>query len=103
MVEEIRKSWRDNKFLLSVFGVMIAGLMAWGIWVTKGVFGATFNQEKIVSICADIAEVQRETAGLKTKIDVQGMKMDVQILKSESNQVEILRNQADIMKELKRK
>ncbi len=101
MVEEIKQSWKDNRILLSMFGIVLAGLLAWGIWVTKGVFGATFNQEKIVSICSDIAEVQKETAGLKTKLDVQAMKMDVQILKSESNQMEILKNQNEIMKEIK--
>ena len=103
MVEEIKQSWKDNKILLSVFGVVIAGLLAWGIWVTKGVFGATFNQEKLIGLCVDISEVQKDVGALKVKMDVQTVKMDVQVLKSESNQIEILKNQADIMKELKKK
>ncbi len=97
----VKQVVKENKMISIIFTILASGLMAWGIWVTKGVFGATFNQEKIISISLDLSEVQKETAGLKSKLDIQSMKMDVQILKSESNQIEILRNQADIMKEIR--
>jgi len=101
---------KNNKVATIILGVLAAGLLSWGIWVTRGVFAGDIHVEKITNICNDISEVKGEVNALKAKVesqsiklDVQAAKMDTQILKTESNQQEILRVQTEILRELRKK
>lgn len=105
---------KDNKFATIVIGAVASGLLAWGIWVTQGVFtgdkGFAVHIEKINNVCMDIAEVKGQVDALRAKVesqsvklDVQAAKMDTQVLKTEANQQEILRVQEQILRELRKK
>lgn len=109
----MRQLASQNKFATVIIGVVAGGLLAWGIWVTKGVFTGdkdfAVHIEKINNVCGDIADLKYELSSLKDqvnaqgiKLDIQAVKMDTQILKSETNQQEILRNQLSIMNELRK-
>jgi len=103
MVEEMRRAWTENKLVMSICGIVMAGLMAWGIWVTKGVFSAQFNEETLASICDDVDRMKKIDEGLRVQAEVLAVKFEVQTLKMETNQKEMLQNQVEIMKELKKR
>ncbi len=103
MVETVKRAWTENKFVLAVFGLVLTGLLAWGIWVTQGVYVATFNAKTIDTVCGDIDAMKKIDAELRIQAEVQAVKLDVQVLKMETNQLEILKMQAEIMKELRRR
>lgn len=103
MVEEIKKSWTENKIVLSVCGVVIAGLLAWGVWVTKISFSSQFNEVTLKSMCDDVDRMKKIDEGLRIQAEVLSVKFEVQTLKMETNQKEMLQNQVEIMKELKKR
>jgi hypothetical protein len=103
MVEEMKRAWTDNKLVMSICGVVIAGLMAWGIWLTKIGFASQFNEVVLSSVCNDVEAMKKIDAGLKLQAEVLAVKFEVQTLKMETNQKEMLQNQAEIMKALKRR
>ncbi len=103
MVKEFKQAWTENKIVLSILGLVLTGLLAWGVWVTQRGYVTTFNVEKITNISNDIVEIKKDVSGVKSKMDIQAGKMDLQIQKSETNQAEILKNQAEIIRELRRK
>ena len=103
MVTELKQAWIENKLVMSICGVVIAGLMAWGIWVTKGVFAAQFNETTLSSLCGDVEAMKKIDAGLKLQAEVLAVKFEVQTLKMETNQKEMMQNQVEIMKELKKR
>ena len=103
MVEEIKQSWKENKLIMSICAVVITGLMAWGIWVTKGVFAATFSEITLKVVCDDIDRMKKIDEALKLHASVLEVKFENQTLKMEMNQKEIMQNQVDIMKALRKK
>lgn len=129
-----KRTWLENKFVITMLTLVLTGLLAWGVWVTRGAYSGenvkdklttvcsqvdeakkdigtlklsqekiTTIQEKITGVCSDIDDMKKDVGSLKTKIDVQAVKFDVQILKAESNQAEMLKMQREIMTELRRK
>ena len=102
MVTELKQAWIENKLVMSICGVVIAGLMAWGIWVTKGVFSAQFNEGTLKGMCEDVERMKKIDEALRVQAEVLAVKFEVQTLKMETNQKEMLQNQVEIMKELKK-
>ncbi len=103
MVAEAKRTWTENKFLMSVCGVIMAGLIAWGIWVTKGVFASQFNETTLRTMCDDVDKMKKIDEALKLNASVLEIKFDNQTLKMEMNQKEIRENQIAIMRELRRR
>jgi len=103
MVVELKKAWTDNKIVMSACGVVIAGLMAWGIWVTKGVFSAEFNESTLKAMCTDVERMKKIDEGLRLQAEVLAVKFETQTLKMELNQKEIMTKQDDLMRVLSKK
>ncbi len=45
MVEELKRTWSENKFLMIVCGVIATGLLTWGVWVTKDPGGSPLDRK----------------------------------------------------------
>jgi len=103
MVAEIRKAWTENKLVMSICGVVIAGLMAWGIWVTKISFASQFNEITLKSMCDDVETMKKVDSGLRLQAEVLAVKFETQTLKMELNQKETIERLNDIVKALSRK
>ncbi len=65
----VKQAMKENKLISTILAVLAAGLMAWGVWVTDGIYSNNLTRViELRTVCADVEKLRVADERLQREI-----------------------------------